>query len=70
MDILLTMVASVLMIIGFFVICRTSDDEDEQELGEETNAADEAQEQIIEPETKTQTTGHETSSHGSNTPDS
>ena len=70
MDILLTMVASVLMIIGFFVICRTSDDEDEQELDEKTNAADEAQEQIIEPETKTQTTEHETSSHGSNTPDS
>ena len=37
MDILLTMVASVLLIIGFFVICRTSDDEDEQELDEETN---------------------------------
>ena len=46
------------------------DDEDEQELDEETNAADEAQEQIIEPETNTQTTEHETSSHGSNTPDS
>jgi hypothetical protein len=70
MDILLTMVASVLMIIGFFVICRTSDDEDEQELDEETNAADEAQEQIIESETNRQTTEHETSSHGSNTPDS
>jgi hypothetical protein len=58
MDILLTMVASVLMIIGFFVICRTSDDEDEQELDEETNAADEAQEQIIEPDTNKQTTEH------------
>jgi len=58
MDILLTMVASVLMIIGFFVICRTSDDEDEQELDEETNAADEAQEQIIESETNKQTTEH------------
>ena len=70
MDILLTMVASVLMIIGFFVICRTSDDEDEQELDEETNAADKAHEQIIEPDTNKQTTEHETSSHGSNTPDS
>ena len=58
MDILLTMFASVLMIIGFFVICRTSDDEDEQELDEETNAADEAQEQIIEPDTNKQTTEH------------
>ena len=58
MDILLTMVASVLMIIGFFVICRTSDDEDEKELDEETNAADEAQEQIIEPDTNKQTTEH------------
>ena len=58
MDILLTMVASVLMIIGFFVICRTSDDEDEQELDEETNAADEAREQIIEPDTNKQTTEH------------
>ena len=70
MDILLTMVASVLLIIGFFVICRTSDDEDEQELDEETNTADEEQEQIIEPETNKQTTEHETSSHGSSTPDS
>ena len=58
MDILLTMVASVLLIIGFFVICRTSDDEDEQELDEETNAADEALEQIIEPDTNKQTTEH------------
>ena len=70
MDILLTMAASVLLIIGFFVICRTSDDEDEQELDEGTNALDEAQEQIIELETNKQTTEHETSSHGSNTPDS
>ena len=70
MDILLTMAASVLLIIGFFVICRTSDDEDEQELDEETNAIDESQEQTIEPDTKKQTTEHKTSSHGSNTPDS
>jgi len=31
MDILFTLVASVLLIIGFFVICRTSDDEDEED---------------------------------------
>jgi hypothetical protein len=37
MDILLTLVASVLLIIGFFVICRTSDEEndDREELGDE-----------------------------------
>ena len=32
MDIVFTLVASVLLIIGFFVICRTSDEEDEDEL--------------------------------------
>ncbi len=58
MDILLTMVASVLLIIGFFVICRTSDDEDEQELDEETNDVDEAKKRTIEPETNQQTTAH------------
>ena len=31
MDIILTLVASVLLIIGVFVICRASDDEDDQE---------------------------------------
>ena len=31
MDIILTLVASVLLIIGFFVICRASDYEDDQE---------------------------------------
>jgi hypothetical protein len=30
MDILLTLVASVLLIIGFFVICRASDDEEDE----------------------------------------
>ena len=30
MDILLTLVASVLLIIGFFVICRASDDYDDE----------------------------------------
>lgn len=34
MDIILTAIASVLMIIGFFVICRTSD-EDEDEFEDE-----------------------------------
>jgi hypothetical protein len=39
MDIILTLVASVLLIIGFFVICRTVDeDEDDQE--EPGNEAD------------------------------
>jgi hypothetical protein len=37
MDILLTLVASVLLIIGFFVICRTSDEENDdlEESGDE-----------------------------------
>ena len=35
MDILLTLVASVLLIIGFFVICQSSDDEDDQETSDE-----------------------------------
>ena len=36
MDILLTLVASVLLIIGFFVICQSSDDdEDDQENRDE-----------------------------------
>ena len=30
MDILLTLVASVLLIIGFFVICRASDDDENE----------------------------------------
>lgn len=30
MDILFTLVASVLLIIGFFVICRSSDDEEDE----------------------------------------
>ena len=37
MDILLTLVASVLLIIGFFVICRVVDDEDDEE--EDSNDA-------------------------------
>ena len=69
MDILLTMVASVLLIIGFFVICRTSDDEDEQELDEETNELGEVKDQINEPETNKQTTEIETSSHSPHDPD-
>ncbi len=36
MDILFTLVASVLLIIGFFVICRASDDEEDQEEDEHT----------------------------------
>jgi hypothetical protein len=36
MDILLTLVASFLLIIGFFVICRASDDEDETDELEQT----------------------------------
>ena len=36
MDILLTLVASILLIIGFFVICQSSDDdEDGQETSDE-----------------------------------
>ena len=36
MDILLTLVASVLLIIGFFVICQSSDDyEDDEETSDE-----------------------------------
>ena len=36
MDILFTLVASVLLIVGFFVICRASDEgEDEQEINDE-----------------------------------
>lgn len=31
MDILLTLVASVLLVIGFLVICRTVDDEEDQD---------------------------------------
>jgi len=31
MDIILTAIASVLMIVGFFVICRTSDEDEEYE---------------------------------------
>jgi len=34
MDILFTLVASVLLIIGFFVICRASDDEEDQDINE------------------------------------
>ena len=34
MDILFTLVASVLLIIGFFVICRASDDEEDQDDNE------------------------------------
>ena len=41
MDILLTLVASVLLIIGFFVICQTSDEgEDEQETSDEITKCD------------------------------
>ena len=36
MDIILTLVASVLLIIGFFVICRASDEDDQEEPGDET----------------------------------
>ncbi len=37
MDIILTIIASVLLLVGFLVICRTSlDDEDEYEEEEET----------------------------------
>ena len=41
MDILFTLVASVLLIIGFFVICQTSDEsEDEQETNDEITKCD------------------------------
>jgi hypothetical protein len=38
MDIILTIIASILLTVGFFVICKTSDDEDEEE-GEEVEEA-------------------------------
>ena len=37
MDILFTLVASVVLIIGFLVICRVSDEEEEEEPGDETD---------------------------------
>jgi len=38
MDILFTLVASVVLIIGFLVVCRVADEEeDEEESGDETN---------------------------------
>jgi|GEM_PF-644668 len=42
MDILLTLVASVLLIIGFFVICRTVDDEedDQEESGDKAEPSE------------------------------
>ena len=41
MDILFTLVASVLLITGFFVICKTSDEgEDEQETNDEITKCD------------------------------
>jgi hypothetical protein len=37
MDIILTGIASVLLIIGFFVICRTSDEEEDDEESTDEN---------------------------------
>ena len=38
MDILFTLVASVILIIGFLVVCRVADeDEDEEESGDRTD---------------------------------
>jgi len=38
MDILFTLVASIVLIIGFLVVCRVADeDEDEEEPGDRTN---------------------------------
>ena len=34
MDILLTIIASILMIVGFLVICRFSDDDEEEDAEE------------------------------------
>ena len=31
MDMVLTIIASILMLVGFFVICRSSDDEEDEE---------------------------------------
>ena len=42
MDILFTLVASALLIIGFFVICRTSDEEDDQEISDELASSHES----------------------------
>ncbi|MDH5458767.1 MAG: hypothetical protein OEY26_08640 [Nitrospinota bacterium] len=40
MDIILTIIASVLLLVGFLVVCRTSlDDEDEDDEEEETTPA-------------------------------
>ena len=41
MDILFTIVASVLLLVGFLVLCRVRDDEDEEEEEEEENSFDE-----------------------------
>ena len=55
MDILLTLVASVLLIIGFFVICQSSDDdEDDQENRDELD-----QTAPSESEPSTSSRGHE-----------
>lgn len=43
MDILLTLVASILLTIGFFVICRSSDDEEEDQEIEESKAGSDAE---------------------------
>jgi hypothetical protein len=45
MDILFTLVASVLLVIGFLVICRTVDDEDDQEEPGDEATRHEANEQ-------------------------
>ena len=40
MDMVLTSIASILMLVGFFVICRSSDDEEEVEEVEEVEEKD------------------------------
>ena len=40
MDMVLTIIASILMLVGFFVICRSSDDEEDEE--EESDESDES----------------------------
>ena len=39
MDILFTLVASVVLIIGFLVVCRVVDEEDEEESGDGTDSS-------------------------------
>ena len=48
MDIILTIIASVIMLVGFLVVCRTSaEEEDEDEDEEETPAAKDHPDKVV-----------------------